>query len=216
MKKKHPFWLQRIVGPIEDLKGHVMQFLRNFKIFSEMTNIEPLEFRDRNFGDLALSLGSSFSQAKHFDPNTTALIFDNCRMESFTAVAQVFNKPVQLNNCTIGWLGCHGTWFHGGFQMTNCLIEEPSTFDGGVHNMHPNEFIIDHCIFNGHVDFFDVWFEGPVRITNNHFREGTSIALYLKVPNGIKEGIPFSLENNKGELYKYAENDPFNPQNKKK
>ncbi len=99
--------------------------------------------------------------------------------------------------------------------MTNCLIEEPSTFDCGVHNKHPNEFFIDHCTFNRQVDFFDVYFSGPVQITNNHFKQGTSITLYLTLPGGLKEGIPFSLENNKGELDKYAENDPLNPQNKK-
>jgi hypothetical protein len=173
---------------------------------TSLTNQKRLEFKNRDFGGLSVI-------PTNFDFKTTALIVDNCRMEAFGAPAEVFSKTVQLKNCTIGSLSCHGTYFLSGFQMTNCIIENPSTFDCGGHNIHPNEFFIDHCIFNGYVDFFDVYFAGPVRITNNHFRQGTSMALYLTVPSGIKEGLPFSLENNTGELDKYAENDPFNPQN---
>ena len=177
-------------------------------------NHERLEFKNQNLGIINLTSVQALPNPNKYDFNTE-LVFENCTIESFNATVQLIGKPIIFRNCKIGAIWCHATYFFAGLAMANCIISEASTFDCGVHNIQPYEFIIDNCIFNGHLNFFDVYFEGPVQITNNEFRKGTSINLYLAVPYGIKEGIPFKVENNKGQLDKYAENDPFSPENKK-
>lgn len=178
-------------------------------------NHERLEFKNQNLGSIDLTSVKALPNPNKYDFNTE-LIFDNCTIESFNATVQLIGKPIIFRDCKIGGIWCHATYFFAGLEITNCTIKEASTFDCGVHNQQPNKFIIDNCIFDEHLDFFDVYFEGPVEITNNEFKNGTSIELYLAVPYGIKEGIPFKIENNKGQLDKYAENDPFNPENEKR
>lgn len=181
--------------------------------YQDWINHDKLEFCSQDFGDINLTAIKAKPNADNFDFNTE-LHFDNCSIKSFNATVQVLGRLISFKDCKIGGIYCHAAYFFGGLVMENCVVNEPSTFDCGVHNQNPNEFVIDNCIFNGHLDFFDVYFEGPVRIINNNFRQGTSIALYLAVPYGIKEGLSFTLEANIGQLDKYADSDPFN--NKKK
>jgi len=176
---------------------------------------ERLEFKNQNLGSIDLTSVKAKPNPNQYDFNTE-LVFENCRIESFNATVPLIGKPIFFRECKIGAIWCQETYFFAGLKMSNCMISEVSRFDCGVHNIQPNKFIIDNCIFNEHLDFFDVYFEGPVRITDNVFKNGTSIHLYLAVPYGIKEGIPFQVKNNTGQLDKYAENDPFSPENKKR
>lgn len=166
-----------------------------------------LEFQNQELGSINLTKVKALPNPENYDFNTE-LVFSNCKIESFNATVQFVGKPIIFRNCEIGAIWCHATYFFAGLEMVNCTVNEASTFDCGVHNLNPNIFIIDNCTFHGHLDFFDVYFEGPVQITNNDFKEGSSIKLYLDVPHGIKEGMPFKVENNKGQLDKYAESDP--------
>lgn len=180
--------------------------------FKAWSNHEKLEFQNQHFGDIDLTFIKAKPNPDNFDFNTE-LIFENCRIKSFNAPTLCLGRPIIFKNCKIERLSCFSTYFFGGLKMTNCTIAKPSTFDCGVHNINPNEFIIDNCTFFGHLDFFDVYFGGPVIITNNDFRQGTSIALYLNDSLGIEENLSFIIKNNKGKLDKYADNDPFKPEN---
>ena len=134
-----------------------------------------------------------------FDFNTE-LNFLDCSIGSFIAPTLLLGGKIRFENCTINELSCHATYFHGGLEIINCLIIKESQFDCGGHNKSPNEVIIDNCQFNEFANFFDIYYEGPVTITNNKFKKGTNIGFYLGVPYGVKEGIRFKIENNKGQM----------------
>ena len=118
---------------------------------------------------------------------------------------QLLTKNIVFKNCKIESIYSIGTQFIGGLEMINCVIEKNASFDSIGHNLKSNNFIIDKCIFNEYVDFFDCYFEGFVKITNNEFKQGTNIGIYLQRPFGIKDDIDFKLENNIGNIFKYAD-----------
>ncbi|WP_375560061.1 hypothetical protein ACE193_20435 [Bernardetia sp. OM2101] len=169
----------------------------------EWTKYKKLEFKDQKLGDIDLSLLDSIDN--NFFDFDTELVFENCEIKLFNAVCICLEKSITFINCRIDELYCHATYFCGGFSMTNTIISKHSTFDCGGHNIAPNEFIIDNCVFNGYCDFFDVYFDGKVKITDNFFNRGTNLEMYLASPYGIKEGMPLILENNKGNLNQVAE-----------
>lgn len=193
-----------------------MLFLRKTtKIdYQEWSNHARLEFNDQAFDEVNLDNCKATPNPDNYDFNTE-LIFKSCKIAYINATTLQIGKKITLVNCKIGGFCFYATYFYRGFEMRNCEVKEASTFDCGVHNLDPHEFIIDNCSFEGYLDFFDIYFSGPVRITNNKFKQATNIGIYLGVPYGIDEGVSYVLENNQGRLDKYADNDPFNPANQK-
>ena len=170
-------------------------------------DFDRLEFQNENFDNIDLT---SLKQSKNLDFNTE-LLFKNCNIDSFGDTIKVYTKKITFTDCELGHIWFYGTCFSGGLEMKSCSLKDISHFHAIGHNLDPNEFIIDSCTFNDYVDFFDCYFEGPVKIINNDFRQGTNIGIYLQRPFGIKDGIDYIIENNKGDVLKYAENDPFKP-----
>lgn len=122
------------------------------------------------------------------------LTFENCTINTLMLCHYMLEQHITLKNCTIINLDCSATYFFGGFLMDNCTIRGKALFDCGGHNNNP--FIIRQSIFEGFADFFDVYYQAEVQITNNHFKEGTNLFHYIKPPFGIKPGINFRIENN--------------------
>ena len=106
--------------------------------------------------------------------------------------------------------------FDGGFRMKNCTVNGRAVFDAGMHNKAPNEFALENCVFKEFVNFFDVHFDGPVKVTDNKFVKGTNLCIYLSPPIGIVAGQSILIEGNSGDLSLYAIDDPFNPENRLK
>lgn len=137
----------------------------------------------------------------------TEIHFDNCNIESIGASTLYLGGRITLNNCTVkSGLGFYATYFWAGFEMRKCTLKGDVTFSCGVHNLFPNTFIIDSCMFEDYVDFFDIYFEGSTTITNNKFLKGTNLALYAK---SVKEGAELKVENNEGDLRLRTADDPF-------
>jgi hypothetical protein len=136
----------------------------------------------------------------------TEIHFDHCRIEGINASCLGLGKKVVLNNCTVNYLCFYSTYFLEGFEMRNCILKDEVTFSCGVHNLFPNYFIIDGCIFEGFVDFFDIYFEGTALITNNKFFKGTNLELYAK---SVKKGAELKIANNEGDLKLRTKDDPF-------
>lgn len=167
-----------------------------------------MKFNNQDFEVFDLTDFQTYPNSENSTFNTE-IIFENCNIKSFIASTRQIGQPVIFNNCKIGSILCHSTYFFGGLKMTDSIIQQKSTFDCGGHNFDPFEFIIDNCTFHKHLDFFDVYFGGPVQITNNNFKAGTSINLYLNTNFAIKDGATFNIKNNKGNLNTYADNDPL-------
>jgi hypothetical protein len=159
-----------------------------------------LQFENQNFGDIDLTNCKALPNQYNFDFNTE-LRFINCKIKTFNIATAVVGKQITFKDCSIGYLQCYATYFCGGLSLTNSTLGG-AQFDCGVHNIDPHTFIISNCRFDNFVGFFDVYFEGPVIIAENNFIGGTNIQLYLGVPYGIKAGIPYLLDNNKGQLDK--------------
>lgn len=162
-------------------------------------------------GHIDLTAISSLPNPNHFDFNTE-LIFEDCTINSFNASTRTLGRPITFKRCKIGAIWCHGTYFHGGLNLLESVVDEFSSFDCGVHNWAPNKFVINHCVFHDFLDFFDVFFQGPIEITNNDFKAGTNINLYIDAPYGREKGTPVRIENNRGQLDKYADRDPTYPE----
>ena len=173
-------------------------------------NREKLEFKNQSLGDIDLSKCTETPNSNGYDLNTE-LIFEDCEIGVFNAACLRLEKKVTFRNCHIQQLFCHATYFHGGLLLENSTVETASRFDCGVHNDSPNAFIIEACTFNGHLDFFDVYFGGPVRVVNNEFREGTSLGLYAfpASESNSKEGVTIHVEGNLGALDAFAQDDPY-------
>lgn len=163
------------------------------------TKDDKLEFNNESFFTIDLLSHKAKSNNEGFDFNTE-LVFVDCTIQSFVAPTLLLGRKIRFKNCTIDEFSCHATYFHGGLEIINCQINNESYFDCGGHNKFPNEVIIDNCQFNEFVNFFDIYYEGPVRITNNKFQKGTNLGFYLGVPYGIKEGVAFTIENNLGQM----------------
>ena len=161
-------------------------------------NHDRIDFKNQNLELIRLPDFEIQSPGLSFN---TELHFDNCNIEAMSASTLFLGKKIVLNNCIINQeLGFMATYFFGGFEMRNCVVKGFSTFSCGVHNNPPNKFIIDSCIFENYVDFFDVFFGWEAIITNNKFLKGTNLGVYLKVPFGIEKGIEFKLEKNEGNV----------------
>jgi hypothetical protein len=139
----------------------------------------------------------------------TELTFVNCNISTFNSTCKYISKKVKFLDCKISSLICHATYFFGGFEIINSIISGKSTFDCGVHNAITSDFIITGSTFKDHVDFFDTYFDGPVTIVNNNFEKGTSLGLYINT--ALNTSCINSIENNKGDLFVFEENDPFKP-----
>ena len=171
------------------------------------TDFDRLEFQNERFDNIDLT---SIEQSNNFDFNTE-LIFKNCKIGNIGDTIKVYTKKISFIACELGNIWFYGTCFSGGLEMKNCSIKDYCYFNAIGYNLDPNAFIIDSCVFNDFADFFDCYFEGPVKITNNDFRHGTNIGIYLKPPFGIKDSIEFIIENNRGDISRYADNDPVRP-----
>ena len=174
--------------------------------FQDWKNHERIEFRNQDLQKITIpeyriKLGLSFD---------TELHFENCNIESINATCLYLGKKITIENCVINELGFFATYFFGGFEMRNCKVKDWASFEAGVHNLFPNEFIIDSCTFDCYVDFFDVYFEGTTRIINNKFLGGSNIGIYGKETAAFKgKGAEYIFENNEGNIKLVTEDDPF-------
>ena len=129
---------------------------------------DKLEFQNETFTTIDLLSSKAKSNKEGFD-FYTELVFVDCSIQSFVAPTLLLGRKIRFENCTIDQFSCHATYFHGGLEIINCQIKKESQFDCGGYNKSPNEVIIDSCQFNEFVNFFDIYYEGPVTITNNKF-----------------------------------------------
>lgn len=167
-------------------------------------------FEDVHFDLLSLHDKGVRSDDEEFDFNTE-LTFINCSIDTFNSATFFLGKKVTFKNCQVGDLFCYSTYLGGGFEIEDCIITRKTSFMAGVHNNEGCPFKIINCRFEGYVDFYDVYFSGPVKIVGNEFVDGTNLNIYLNVPVGIGEGIPCLVESNLGDMSKYADDDPLRP-----
>lgn len=159
-------------------------------------NFNKLEFHNEKI---------DFNALKKFEISTE-LIFNNCSIDNIEDSIKTYTKKITFINCKTGKIWFIGTSFNGGLEMKNCLVKNQSSFEAIGRNLSKNQFIIENCVFNEFIYFFDCYFEGPVKIENNEFKQGTNICIFLQVPYGIKEGIIFKIEDNKGNLFLETKN----------
>ncbi len=171
---------------------------------------ESLAFSDSYFELINLNDCVARPNSNNYDFNTE-LVFTNCTIDTFSVPARMVGKKISFHKCRIGNLMCSWSYFFEGVQIHDCTVLGETSFNAGVHNQAPNRFEILRSTFEGYVDFFDVYFKGPVVISKNDFKGGTNLGIYLKVPFGIDEGIPCLVEDNLGDLSKYADDDPMRP-----
>jgi hypothetical protein len=174
---------------------------------------ERLEFLNQEFDQIFLNNCIAKPHPDNFDFNAE-LYFENCKIKSFGLVMVYTVGRIEFNNCSFEEINCIAPMFAGGFVMRNCRVEGEAIFDAGAHNRAPNKFIIDSCMFKDYVDFFDVQFDGPVKISNNKFLKGSNLCIYLAPPLGILAGQEVLIENNTGDLFLYREDDPMKPKTK--
>lgn len=175
---------------------------------SEWVKNNIVEIKDKSYDSIDFSKLKAIKNPNNYDFNTE-LSFENCSFDHILFPSQLVGKKISFNNCKIGSLNCYGTYFYGGFEMHNCKVLNTTSFECGVHNINPNKFEITECTFAGYADFFDVYFEGPVKIINNSFEGESNLEVYLKFPFGIVEGMSLELSNNIGNLKHFTVNDPI-------
>jgi len=179
---------------------------------SEWIKNEKIEIRDKSFDFINFSKLKALKNPNDYDFDTE-LLFENCSFNDVIFTCLLIGRKISFKNCRIENLSCVGTYFFGGFEMHNCHVLYSTSFESGVHNKSPNIFEITKCTFGGYVDFFDVYFKGPVRITNNTFKGSSNLEVYLKHPFGIEQGMSLTIENNTGNLKRVLDSDPIHGTN---
>ncbi|WP_371827351.1 pentapeptide repeat-containing protein [Deinococcus sp. QL22] len=124
----------------------------------------------------------------------------NCHFQRFNASITGFSGPVTFQDCRFDEARFFGTYFLGGARFINCIFTGEVDFSAGGHNTPPAEVVLEHCEFRQYVDFFDVWYTGPVRIQNCRFLGGTNLLIYLSEPYGSTLEYPPLVLENQGDL----------------
>ncbi len=115
------------------------------------------------------------------------VLFENCFIESFSAIGQRFEKQVTLKNCHFRECQFTFAYFFGGLIIDNCTFQNCLDFQAGGHNKTGNPIKMTNNNFGGFMNFFDCWYENEVEIMNNKFHKGTNLL-------GIVHGILVSFD----------------------
>ncbi|MFC4424897.1 hypothetical protein [Deinococcus navajonensis] len=138
--------------------------------------------------------------AAHDDVVHVPITFRHCELNTVFGSLVLFEAPVTFEHCMVGEAIFHASYFLGGATFTGCTFTGPVTFDSGGHNDPPTAFVLEECTFQAFVDFFDVWFPGPLIVRDCHFAEGTNLLLYTEEPFGTTAEFPSRIYGNTGTL----------------
>jgi len=134
-----------------------------------------------------------------FDICEKQIYIENCIVDNFTAMSVQFLSKVELINSEFKNCIFTFAYFTEGLKIQNCIFQKYLDFQCGGHNKKDNFIEITNSIFQGFVNFFDCIYEGPVKIKDNDFMEGTNfLAKNIACPVSF-EIKPITV-NNKGKL----------------
>lgn len=126
-------------------------------------------------------------------------IAQDCIFESLSGVSSFFSEVFDFTNCQFKKCSFTFSYFLGGLNIDHCIFENYLDFQAGGHNKNESIVSIKNSVFKGFVNFFDCWYEGPIIVKDNDFKEGTNLlgsAENLTVAFDVKPLI----ENNNGKL----------------
>ncbi|MBL7154129.1 MAG: hypothetical protein ISS79_10455 [Phycisphaerae bacterium] len=86
----------------------------------------------------------------------------NCVLDSLKALFCYFHSPVVLRNTKIlGDASFYAGYFFEGLHINQCEFLGELDLQCGGHNKNENRVILQSTRFDGFVNFFDCWYEGP-------------------------------------------------------
>jgi len=143
-----------------------------------------------NLRDLAVS-----------DNILSPVIFRRCQLEAIEAKFCQFNLPIFLEEVEVRLdSSFYACYFVAGLRITNCHFYGSLDFQSGGHNKNGHEFRLERSQFDGFVNFFDCWFEGPVVINQCNYLFGTNLLGNKDQPFEVTFDQEPLIENTIGDL----------------
>jgi hypothetical protein len=129
------------------------------------------------------------------------ITFRNCKITELEASYLFYDKPVILEGCEIEKANFDASYLLAGGMIINCtFLNNLSLMSMGGHNQPGKTFTLVDCIFNGFVNFWDAWFQGPFEVTRCQFKQGTNLLGFMGGLGSVTFDIPPIIEDNAGKL----------------
>ena len=129
------------------------------------------------------------------------ITIEDCVLDSLKAVCCYFQSPVVLRNTKIlGDASFYAGYFFRGLCITGCEFLGELDFQCGGHNKNDNKVILKSTRFDGFVNFFDCWYEGPFIVRDCNFNGGTNLLGNKGQSYEVQFDVPAVIEGTIGKL----------------
>ncbi len=129
------------------------------------------------------------------------LTITRCTLTAFDGTCCMFTQPVVLNEVVVeNEASFYGSYFFAGLHIKGSAFSCALSFLAGGHNRDGAEFRLEDSRWAGFVEFFDCWFEGPVRIQGCTFEKGTDLLGNIGQPFEVQFDVRPMIENNIGQM----------------
>jgi hypothetical protein len=127
--------------------------------------------------------------------------FSDCELQRVEAAGAEFEAPVVLERTRVRHgASFWGGYFFGGLRVEACRFEADVDFQCGGHNGDGAAIVFLDTAFEGFVNFFDCWFEGPVEVRRCAFPGGTNLLGNVGEPFQVRFDVPPVIEGTTGAL----------------
>jgi hypothetical protein len=124
-----------------------------------------------------------------------------CRLWRLDADCVQFHQPVILEGCVVeSEASFFAAYFLAGLRVESCTFQSGLDLQCGGHNRGGHKITLAGTAFEGFVNFFDCWFEGPVVVRGCRFGGGTNLLGNQGRPYGVRFDVPPDVEGNWGDL----------------
>ena len=98
-----------------------------------------------------------------------------CSLKELDASCVEFAAPVVFERCQIEKAQLFAAYFLAGLVVRSCVFTDAVDFQCGGHNRGAALVSLEDNLFDGFVNFFDCWYEGPFEVRRCTFRKGTNL-----------------------------------------
>lgn len=129
------------------------------------------------------------------------ITIEDCVVHSLKALSCYFQSPVVLRNTKIlGDASFYAGYFFQGLHISGCEFLGELDVQCGGHNKNGYKVILENTRFDGFVNFFDCWYEGPFIVRDCKFKGGTNLLGNKGKPYEVQFDAPPVIQRTSGKL----------------
>ena len=131
----------------------------------------------------------------------TPITFKNCYLKNFIAGECAYVRIMVLEGCVFEQAAFDTCYANSGMTLDRCQFRNDIfLFAWSGNNQQGKPIIISDCIFDGFVDMYDAWFEGPITVSRNRFIKGTNLLGNRGQPYQVRFDVAPIIEENERKL----------------